>query len=111
MGEGLIQCPRDNAQVFCERRHLAMPVFARLLTENGGGMNRRERLPRQASRPQDTAVARRQRLKVTVSDDPSKAPPKAGGLGGLFAKKARYAARPDVIQKSVANLQAVLPPV
>jgi hypothetical protein len=62
-------------------------------------------------RIQDTAVARRQRLKITVSDDASKAPPKAGGLGGLFARKAKYAARPEVIQKSVANLQSVLPPI
>jgi hypothetical protein len=62
-------------------------------------------------RIQDTAIARRQRLKVAVSDDASKAPPKPGGLGGLFAKKAKYAARPEVIEKAVANLKAILPPV
>jgi hypothetical protein len=62
-------------------------------------------------RIQDTAIARRQRLKITVSEDASKAPPKPGGLGGLFAKKAKYAARPEVIQKAVASLKAILPPV
>jgi hypothetical protein len=62
-------------------------------------------------RIQDTAVGRQQRLKITVNDDSSKAPPKPGGLGGLFAKKASYAARPEVIQKAVANLQAALPPI
>ena len=62
-------------------------------------------------RIQDTAIARRQRLKIAVSDDASKAPPKPGGLGGLFAKKAKYAARPEVIEKAVANLKAILPPV
>jgi hypothetical protein len=62
-------------------------------------------------RIQDTAVGRRTRLKITVSDDNSKAPPKAGGLGGFFSKKASFAARPEVIKKAVANLQAVLPPI
>jgi hypothetical protein len=61
-------------------------------------------------RIQDTAVGRRTRLKITVADDNSKAPPKAGGIGGLFAKKASYAARPEVVEKAVANLKAVLPP-
>ena len=62
-------------------------------------------------RIQDTAVGREQRLKVTVNDDSSKAPPKPGGLGGLFAKKAIYAARPEVIEKAIANLKAALPPI
>jgi hypothetical protein len=62
-------------------------------------------------RIQDTAVGRQQRLKITVADDSSKAPPKPGGIGGLFAKKASYAARPEVVQKAVANLQATLPPI
>ena len=62
-------------------------------------------------RIQDTAVGRRQRLKITVNDDSSKAPPKPGGIGGLFAKKATYAARPEVIEKAIANLKAALPPI
>jgi hypothetical protein len=62
-------------------------------------------------RIQDTAVGRRQRLKITVSDDPSAAPPKPGGLGGLFAKKATYAARPEVVERAVASLQRELPPI
>lgn len=62
-------------------------------------------------RIQDTAVGRRQRLKITVSDDNSKAPPKPGGIGGIFAKKATYAANPEVVKKAIANLQAALPPI
>jgi hypothetical protein len=62
-------------------------------------------------RIQDTAVGRRQRLKITVSDDANAAPPKPGGLGGLFAKKATYAARPEVVERAVASLQRELPPI
>jgi hypothetical protein len=62
-------------------------------------------------RIQDTAVGRRTRLKIVVADDASKAPPKPGGLGGMFAKKASYAARPDVIEKATAALKGVLPPI
>ncbi|MDT7787035.1 MAG: hypothetical protein QOF58_5454 [Pseudonocardiales bacterium] len=63
-----------------------------------------------AVRIQDTAVGMRKRLKITVSDDDRTPPPKAGGIGGLFSKKASYASRPDVIEKAVANLQRELPP-
>lgn len=62
-------------------------------------------------RIQDTAVGRRQRLKITVSDDASKEPPKPGGFGGMFAKKATYAARPDVVDKATETLKGVLPPI
>lgn len=62
-------------------------------------------------RVQDSAIGRQQRLMVVVNDDDSKAPPKAGGIGGLFSKRASYAARPDVVQKAVTTLQAVLPPI
>jgi hypothetical protein len=62
-------------------------------------------------RIQDTAAGRGKRLKVTVLDDASKPPPKAGGIGGIFAKKATYAARPDVVEKAVTNLKAALPPI
>jgi hypothetical protein len=63
-----------------------------------------------AVRIQDTAVGMRKRLKIIVSDDDRTAPPKPGGIGGLFSKKATYASRPDVIEKAVANLQRELPP-
>jgi len=62
-------------------------------------------------RIQDSAVGRRQRLLLKVADDDSKAPPKPGGIGGLFAKKASYAARPDVIENAVKTLQGALPPI
>lgn len=62
-------------------------------------------------RIQDTAVGRRQRLKISVADDASKAPPKPGGLGGMFAKKASYAAKPDVVEKATAALKGALPPI
>ena len=62
-------------------------------------------------RIQDTAVGRGKRLKVTVVDDASKPPPKASGLGGMFSKKATYQARPDLVEKAVANLKAALPPI
>jgi hypothetical protein len=53
----------------------------------------------------------RQRLLITVSDDASKAPPKPGGVLGLFAKKAKYEANPAVLEKAVSALKAVLPPI
>jgi hypothetical protein len=59
----------------------------------------------------DTAIGRKQRLRVTVADDDSKPPLKAGGLGGIFAKKAAFLARPDVVEKAVANLREALPPI
>jgi hypothetical protein len=62
-------------------------------------------------RIQDSAVGRRQRLLLTVADDASKAPPKPGGIAGIFAKKATYAARPEVVEKATAALQGALPPI
>jgi hypothetical protein len=62
-------------------------------------------------RIQDTAVGRRTRLKITVADDASKEPPKPGGIGGLFSKKASYAARPEVVEKATETLKGVLPPI
>jgi hypothetical protein len=59
----------------------------------------------------DTAIGRRQRLKIAVSDDSSKDAPKAGGLGGMFAKKPIYAANPGAIEKATAALKAALPPI
>jgi len=62
-------------------------------------------------RIQDTAVGRRQRLRITVSDDNRTAPPKPGGLAGLLSKKTAYAERPEVIERAISNLKAVLPPI
>ena len=62
-------------------------------------------------RIQDTAVGARRRLKISVSDDDRAAPPKPGGIGGIFAKKATYASRPEVVERAVANLKAELPPI
>jgi len=45
-------------------------------------------------RIQDTAVGRRQRLKITVNDDSSKAPPKPGGIGGPRTSPSWRTARP-----------------
>lgn len=59
----------------------------------------------------DTAVGRRQRLRIEVSDDASKDAPKAGGIGGIFAKKPSYAARPEVIEKATAALKGALTPI
>ncbi|HZQ97482.1 MAG TPA: hypothetical protein VFC93_01570 [Chloroflexota bacterium] len=59
----------------------------------------------------DTAIGRRQRLRVTVDADPAKDAPKPSGLGGLFAKKPTYAARPDVLDKATEQLKAALPPI
>ncbi|TAK25476.1 MAG: hypothetical protein EPO26_03670 [Chloroflexota bacterium] len=60
---------------------------------------------------QDTAVGRRQRLRITISDDDGTPPPKPGGLGGMFAKKAAYARRQDVVDRAIANLKVALPPI
>jgi hypothetical protein len=62
-------------------------------------------------RIQDTAIGRRQRLKVTVSDDDSKAPPKPGGISGIFAKKASYSKRPEVVEQAITVLKEQLPPI
>lgn len=59
----------------------------------------------------DTAVGRRQRLKIEVAADDSKDAPKVGGLGGMFAKKPSYAARPDVVEKATTALKGALPPI
>lgn len=62
-------------------------------------------------RIQDSAIGRRQRLMVAVGDDDGSPPPRAGGIGALFSKKAVYARRPDVVERAVANLQRELPPI
>ena len=59
----------------------------------------------------DTAIGRRQRLRIVVGDDASKDAPKATGLGGMFAKKPTYAARPDVVEKAAEKLKTILPPI
>ena len=62
-------------------------------------------------RIQDSAVGMRQRLLIKVSDDATKAPPKPGGLAGLFAKTAKFAANPGAVEKAVVTLKGTLPPI
>ena len=62
-------------------------------------------------RIQDSAVGMRQRLLIRVSDDGTKAPPKPGGIAGIFAKKAKFEANPAVIEKAITALKTTLPPI
>lgn len=62
-------------------------------------------------RVSDTAVGARKRLRVTVSEGNEHQPPKPGGIGGIFAKRPSFAARPDVVATVVTALKAILPPI
>ena len=62
-------------------------------------------------RVSDTAVGARKRLRVSVSEGNEHQPPKPGGIGGLFAKRPSFAARPEVVATAITSLKAILPPI
>lgn len=58
----------------------------------------------------DVSVGRTPRVRVTVDDSPDLAPPPAGFFSRLTGGSAKYAKRPEAIEKAVAILKSELPP-